>query len=88
MEPVHFLSVKEGPQMTSTKRTAVERSASVTTHEQLVRVNDVGLFPMVQGLRLCTLKAGGPGLIPGQGTRFHMPQLMILHATVKIKDPK
>ena len=30
---------------------------------------------MVQWLRLCALNAGGPGLIPGQGTRSHMLQL-------------
>ena len=29
----------------------------------------------VQGLRSCTPNAGGPGSIPGQGTRSHMPQL-------------
>ena len=28
----------------------------------------------VQWLRLLTPKAGGSGLIPGQGTRSHMPQ--------------
>ena len=28
----------------------------------------------VQWLRLRTPNAGGPGLIPGHGTRFHMPQ--------------
>ena len=27
--------------------------------------------------------AGGPGLIPGQGTRSHMPQPKILSATTK-----
>ena len=47
-----------------------------------------------QWLRLCTPSAGGPGSIPGQGTRSHMlqlrvcmPQLKIPHATVKIKEP-
>ena len=30
---------------------------------------------MVQWLRHCTPNAGEPGLIPGQGTRFHMLQL-------------
>ena len=30
---------------------------------------------MVQWLRLHALNAGGPGLIPGQGTRSHMLQL-------------
>ena len=32
-------------------------------------------FLVVQWLRLCSPNAGGPGLIPGQGTRSHMPQL-------------
>ena len=27
--------------------------------------------------------AGGPGLIPGQGTRSHVPQLKILRAATK-----
>ena len=38
---------------------------------------------------------GGRGSVPGQGIKFHTPQLrvyvlqlMILHAAVKIKDPK
>ena len=31
----------------------------------------------VQWLRLCTPSSGGPGLIPGQGTRPHMLQLKI-----------
>ena len=30
---------------------------------------------MVQWLRLWVPNAGGPDLIPGQGTRFYMPQL-------------
>ena len=38
---------------------------------------------MVQWLRLCTLNAGGTGSIPGQGTRSHMLQLKILHASTK-----
>ncbi|TEA36535.1 hypothetical protein DBR06_SOUSAS15910004, partial [Sousa chinensis] len=31
----------------------------------------------VQWLRLCAPNAGDPGLIPGQGTRSHMPQLRV-----------
>ena len=31
--------------------------------------------PVVRWLRLQTPNAGGPGSIPGQGTRPHMPQL-------------
>ena len=30
---------------------------------------------VVQWLRLCAPNAGGPGLIPGQGTRSHIQQL-------------
>ena len=32
-----------------------------------------GTSLVVQWLRLQTPNAGGPGLIPGHGTRFHMP---------------
>ena len=32
----------------------------------------IGTSLVIQGLRLCTPKAGGPGSIPGQGTRSHM----------------
>ena len=45
---------------------------------------------MVQWLRLITPSAGGPGSIPGQGTRSQMPQLRdpilqleIPHAAIK-----
>ena len=37
----------------------------------------------VQWLRLRTPNAGGPGVIPGQGTRSHTPQLNIPHAATK-----
>ena len=47
---------------------------------------------MIQWLRLCTPNAGGLGLIPGRWARsnmlqlsFHMLQLKILYATMKIK---
>ena len=36
---------------------------------------------MVQCLRIHAVKAGGLGLIPGQGTRFHMLKLKIPCAT-------
>ena len=50
-------------------------------------------FPRGQWLRLHAPDAGGPGLIPGQGTRSRMLQLKILHVATKIphaapKDPK
>ena len=49
---------------------------------------------VVQWLRLRAPNAGDPGSIPGQGTRFHMPQLRvcmlqlkITQATTKTKTP-
>ncbi|TEA34858.1 hypothetical protein DBR06_SOUSAS4310039, partial [Sousa chinensis] len=40
---------------------------------------------VVQWLRLCTPNAGGPGSIPGQRTRSHMPQLRV--CMLQLKDP-
>ena len=37
----------------------------------------------LQWLRIHAHNSGGLGLVPAQGTRFHMPQLKILHATTK-----
>ena len=42
-----------------------------------------GLSLVIQELRLYASNSGGQGLIPGQGTRSHMPQLKILHAAAK-----
>ena len=39
---------------------------------------------MVQWLRFCAPSAGGPGSVPGQGTRSHMPQLKSLCAAVRL----
>ncbi|TEA33121.1 hypothetical protein DBR06_SOUSAS24310008, partial [Sousa chinensis] len=39
---------------------------------------------VVQWLRLCAPNAGGPGSIPGQGTRSRMLQLKAPHAAMKI----
>ena len=47
----------------------------------------LGISLVVQWLRVHAPKAGGLALIPGQGTRSHLPQLRILHAAMKIKDP-
>ena len=38
---------------------------------------------MVQWLRRCTPNAEGLDSTPNQGTKYHMPQLKILHATIK-----
>ena len=43
---------------------------------------------VVQWVKLPAPNSGGPSLIPGQGTRSHVPQLKILHAAMKIKDPR
>ncbi|TEA15331.1 hypothetical protein DBR06_SOUSAS5010030, partial [Sousa chinensis] len=40
---------------------------------------------VIQRLGLPAPNSGGPGLIAGQGTRSHMPQLRSPHATTK--DP-
>ena len=32
----------------------------------------LGTSQVVQWVRLCAPKAGGPGLIPGRGTRSHL----------------
>ena len=40
---------------------------------------------MVQWLRLLAPNAGGPGSIPGQGTRSHMLQLRV--RMPQLKDP-
>ena len=42
-----------------------------------------GTSLVVQWLRLCTPSAGGPGSIPGRGTRGHMLQLKISQATME-----
>ena len=41
----------------------------------LFKSNSMGTSLVVQGLGLHASNAGGPGSIPGPGTRSHMPQL-------------
>ena len=41
----------------------------------------MGIFLVVQGLRLCVPNAGDQGSIPDPGTRSHMPQLSLRAAT-------
>ena len=43
----------------------------------------MGTSLVVQWIRLCALNAANLGLIPGQGTRSHVLQLKILHATTQ-----
>ena len=51
----------------------------------VVRNNDSGAFLVVQWLRFHTPNAGGPGSIPGGGTKSHMPQLSV--HMLQIKKP-
>ena len=46
-------------------------------------MHTVSTSVVVQWLRLCAPNARGLGSIPGQGTRFHMPQLKSLHAATE-----
>ena len=46
-----------------------------------------GTSLVVHWLRLCASYGGGPGLIPGQGTRSRLLQLRILHVATKTEDP-
>ena len=55
----------------------------------------IGTSLVVQWLRFCASSGGGPGSIPGQGTRshmlwlrVHMLKLKILHATAKTQHKK
>ena len=53
--------------------------------KKLHKKENVGTSLVVQWVRVRAPDAGGPGSIPGQGTRSHMPQLRSPHATTK--DP-
>ena len=44
----------------------------------------LGTSLLIQWLRLHALSARGSGLVPGQGTRSHMPQREISHVATKI----
>ena len=55
--------------------------------DQEFKTLDSVTCPVVHLLRLRAPNAGGPGLIPGQRTRSHMPQLKIPHAVMTIEDP-
>ena len=48
---------------------------------------EAGTSLVAQWLRLRAPNAGGPGSIPGQGTRAHVPQLKIPCAEMKTEDP-
>ena len=49
-----------------------------------IRTGTIGTSLVVQWPRLCAPNAGGSSLIPGQGTRPHMPQLRVRMLQLKI----
>ena len=48
------------------------------------KIGNSGTSLVIHCLRICAPNAGGPGSIPGQGTRSHMLQLKIPHVVVKV----
>ena len=48
------------------------------------RAQEQGTSLVIQWLGFCASNAGGPGSIPGQGTRVHMEQLRVCMAKQKI----
>ena len=68
--------VSGGPENVAFRNVEKYRYLSLPYRQTLSQeVKFQGPSLVVQWLRLCTPDAGGPGLIPGQGTRFHMPQV-------------
>ena len=52
-------------------------------HESQDKKWEIGISLVVQWPRFCAPNAGGPGSIPGQGTRSHVLQLKITHSATK-----
>ena len=82
----------------STYLSSMERAVKMRQQERELKEGlsklKLGTSLVSQQLRLPTPSAGGPDLVPGQGTRshmlqprVHMLQLKILPATVNIQDP-
>ena len=67
------------------KATKKLKDPHVETKTSLLKLTGTSL--VVQWLRLRAAYAGGPGSIPDQGARSHMPQLNIPHAATEKKDP-
>ena len=56
----------------------------ITQNRKKSLVGMMGMSLVVQWLRCHTPSAGGPGSIPGQGSRFHMQQLSVCMPQLKI----
>ena len=84
-KPTHHLSKALSNTITSSIRTSTDEFSGDTniqfaTEQKLRSPCEEGdcrlrTSLVVQWLRCCASKAGGPGSIPGQGTRSHVPQL-------------
>jgi len=82
---------QKGQPRLSNKQMWAHRSILVgITFWEWMESGQAGTSLVLQWLRLCSPKAGGPGLIPRQGTRPHMlqqracePKLKNLHAAVR-----
>ena len=66
----HVFLPQHWPQVAASNWVSWRLGASESKYKE-----EVGTSLMAQSLRLCVLNAGGPGSIPGQGTRTHMSQL-------------
>ena len=80
-DPFYFTNMKSFCNMADLCCCTTETGASVVA--QSVKNQPAGTSLVVQWLRLLTLSAGGPGSIPAQGTRSHVPPLKILHAATR-----
>ena len=59
-------------------------SLPLGNHQSILKESTLGDFPGGPVVKtVCAPKAGGPGLMPGQGTRSHMLQRKIRHTTSK-----
>ena len=92
--PQHELETHLSPQrcwLGGLRRMVILVGVYLTSVVQCLKHLRIGPSLVVHWLRHCSPNAGGPGSIPGQGTRFHklqlrvrMPQLKIPHTANKI----
>ena len=77
------------PSWTHSLKQSCPAESSLADLQTRVKINHCcfGTSLVVRWVRLCTPNAGGPGSIPGRGTRYHVPQLRSRHAATEEKDP-
>ena len=94
--PCTTLTILVHPSFTISLGSGMQRGTAARYHEystdsssrSVSRVRGLGTSLVVQGLRLCAPKAGGPGSIPRQGTRSCLPQLKDLPTKIPHRTPK